>query len=258
MNQEMQTGPVKKCPKCHEEVLKSAENCEHCGSDSRSWLIRHKIISAIGVFVFVFIFLASVSSHGPQPQDSQKSSNSSAPIQKSDDSQPSSQNSDTVSNPSVTSASPAPQLDKDQIVSILKASSRYYSELFDNGKAILGTKQYTDENAGLEAMNDPSSAAVRFGAFRTSNCIKNDPGSNATNAYKEISDLYSAANITPSDALDSWNSDLNNAASDICLWAGDGISWQIGEIPTAKLKDDEDIIAKDFIKVKADMDQLVK
>ncbi|MFA6897148.1 MAG: zinc ribbon domain-containing protein [Patescibacteria group bacterium] len=56
MNEEQ----TKKCPKCQEEVLKSAKKCKHCGSDLRSWFMRHKIISAF----LILIFISAVSGGG--------------------------------------------------------------------------------------------------------------------------------------------------------------------------------------------------
>jgi len=46
---------TKKCPKCQEEVLKSAKKCKHCGSDLRNWFMRHKIISVFLILMFIGI-----------------------------------------------------------------------------------------------------------------------------------------------------------------------------------------------------------
>lgn len=41
----MSNESTKKCPKCSEEILKSAKRCKHCQADLRSWFIRHPIYS---------------------------------------------------------------------------------------------------------------------------------------------------------------------------------------------------------------------
>jgi len=55
MSEEKQIGQTKKCPKCQEEVLKSAKKCKHCGSDLRNWFMKHKIITAFLILMFIGI-----------------------------------------------------------------------------------------------------------------------------------------------------------------------------------------------------------
>jgi hypothetical protein len=47
---------------------------------------------------------------------------------------------------------------------------------------------------------------------------------------------------------------MNTTVSDICLWAEDGVSWQIKEISSSRLQADEQKIAKDFVQTQADID----
>lgn len=61
----MNKEQTKKCPKCQEEVLKSAKKCKHCGSDLRSWFMRHKIMSAF----LILIFISAVSGGGNSEQN---------------------------------------------------------------------------------------------------------------------------------------------------------------------------------------------
>lgn len=69
MNKEQQTEQTKKCPKCHEEVLKSAKKCKHCGSDLRNWFMRHKIITT-------FLILGIISNGMAANDAAKKASNS--------------------------------------------------------------------------------------------------------------------------------------------------------------------------------------
>lgn len=192
------------------------------------------LYSVIGVVVLGFVLLLIIGLNTPQPI---KQAQESAPAQ----------------NPIVVATSSAP--DKQKAATILSASTDHYVSLLSAGKAALGTTQYADANAGLQALNDPSSAASQLGSFRTNTCLKNDPGANAISAYQEADNLYSG---TSPDALGNWNEDINNAASDICLWAGDAVSWQIKEISTAKLHADEQKIADDLTKARSDVQTLSK
>ncbi len=145
-----------------------------------------------------------------------------------------------------------------QVVATLSSATDGYAALFTSAKKILGTTQYANSQDGLQAFKDPNSAAVRFGAFRTDNCMKSDISAAAYSAYKTASDSYYSANITQPDALDAWNNDINDAASDICTWAGDAVSWQIQEVSTATLQADEKKVNGDLVAARADIQTLSK
>lgn len=51
-------GQTKKCPKCREDILKSAKRCKHCQGDLRNWFARHKVMTGILVII-VLIIIAS-------------------------------------------------------------------------------------------------------------------------------------------------------------------------------------------------------
>ncbi len=190
------------------------------------------LYSATGVAVLGFVLLLVIGLNTPQPI---KQAQQSALMQ----------------NPVVVATSSAP--DNQKIAAILSASVTYYTQLFVTGKAALGTAQYADANAGLKAFNDPNSAAVHFGTFRTNTCLKNDPGANAISAYQEADNLYTDSSP---DALSKWNEDINNTASDICLWAADAVGWQIKEISSAKLHTDEQKVSEDIAKAEVDIKQI--
>ncbi len=197
-------------------------------------MFKKVLYSIIGVVVLGFVLLLIIGLNTPQPT---KQAQESAPTQ----------------NPVAVATSSAP--DTQKIVAILSASIDHYVSLLGAGKTALGTMQYADANAGLKAFNDPNSAASQFGSFRTNTCLKNDPGANAISAYQQADSLYPD---TSPDALGNWNADINDAASDICLWAGDAVSWQIKEISTTKLRADEQKVSDDFAKARADIQALAK
>lgn len=52
---ETSLGQTKKCPKCGEEIQKSATVCKHCKVDLRNWLVKHKILTGILILVVIGI-----------------------------------------------------------------------------------------------------------------------------------------------------------------------------------------------------------
>ena len=197
-------------------------------------MFKKVLYSVIGVVVLGFVLVLIIGLNAPQPI---KQAQESVPVQ----------------NPVAAATSSTP--DKQKITTILSASTDHYASLLSAGKVALGTTQYADANAGLKALNDPSSTASQLGSFRTNTCLKNDPGANAISAYQEADNLYSG---TSPDALGNWNEDVNNAASDICLWTGDAVSWQIKEGPVTKLHADEQKVVGDLAKARADIQALSK
>jgi hypothetical protein len=200
-------------------------------------MVKKVLYSVIGVAVLVIGSLIIVGSNLPQSKVVQNNATTPSPV---------------VATTSAKQNAVVP--DKQKVAAILSASVTYYTQLFAAGKATLGTTQYADANAGLKAFDDPNSAASRLGSFRTNTCLKNDPGANAIKAYQEADNLYLG---TSPDALGNWNYDINTVASDICLWAGDAVSWQIKEIPATKLHADEQKIATDISRTRIDIKQIL-
>ena len=55
--QNPQSGePTKKCPKCGEDILKSAKRCKYCQADLRSWINRHPFLTFILIIVGICFF----------------------------------------------------------------------------------------------------------------------------------------------------------------------------------------------------------
>ncbi|MDD5489298.1 MAG: zinc ribbon domain-containing protein [Candidatus Moranbacteria bacterium] len=69
-------GPTKKCPKCGEDILKSAKRCKHCQADLRGWINRHPILTIILIFLGIIFFpflMAGISSDTSQaPEQTNK------------------------------------------------------------------------------------------------------------------------------------------------------------------------------------------
>jgi len=141
---------------------------------------------------------------------------------------------------------------KQSPVSILTASTDHYAQLLVQGKAILGTTQYSSAAQGTSALHDPNSPASKFSAFHNANCVTSDPGANAMDAYRQASDVSSSA------ALDLWSEHTNNAASDFCLWAQDTVDWEIGKVSSTQLHADEQKVTADLAKARIDIQSLSK
>jgi hypothetical protein len=150
---------------------------------------------------------------------------------------------------------PAPVVQKPQdIRPILTASTDAVAKVFVNGKAILGSTQYSSATQSDAAFSDPNSPAVTFGAFRTKTCLQNDPSADVMNAYRTASDaLYPNGNT---DAVDAWGADVNDAVSAMCVWASDAVGWQFKDTSTSKLKQDEYTFNQDLAKARKDIEKL--
>lgn len=70
MEQEIQQGETKKCPKCGEEIQVSAKRCKHCQADLRNWFVRHKILTGILALIVIGIIASAVGGDNDKKQDS--------------------------------------------------------------------------------------------------------------------------------------------------------------------------------------------
>lgn len=62
---------TKNCPKCGESILTSAQKCKHCGSDTRNWFMKHKIISGILALLVLGFIMSKIAPTTPSsPADS--------------------------------------------------------------------------------------------------------------------------------------------------------------------------------------------
>ena len=158
--------------------------------------------------------------------------------------------------PASTQSNQAPADPTKQIVVSLSKTTSEYESLFINAKGILGSSQYANAEAGRQALKDPTSAASKLSEFRMNNCLKNDVGQKAIDAYKNADNLYYSASITSPDSLNAWNDDMGEVSSNLCTWANDAISWQIKETSTSKLQADEKKITSGIMQAMKDIQSL--
>jgi hypothetical protein len=152
-------------------------------------------------------------------------------------------------------AAPKTTVDVAHVKAYLSAGTEYYVKLFQQGQQALGTTQYADAYAGVAALDDPSSAASVWSRFNSTFSSTDHSGA-ATQAYNQASDLYTAANVDTSSAVNDWNDDINQAESDIGPWVRDATSWQISSISTAQLNSDAQTFQQDIARAKADIAKL--
>lgn len=48
---------MKKCKSCKADIDSNASKCSHCGTDQRSWFIRHKIVTGIVAIIVVLMII---------------------------------------------------------------------------------------------------------------------------------------------------------------------------------------------------------
>ena len=132
--------------------------------------------------------------------------------------------------------------------------------VYQEGRDALGTMQYQDVYAGLDALNNPSSAASKFSAWHRTFLSKQSSLIDLTvNAYKTASDCYYNSNLPEPDAIANWRDDMGNVLSDVGRWGLEAASWQIQDkVTTAQLNQDEAAIASDLATVQQDLAALKK
>jgi hypothetical protein len=61
---------TKNCPKCGESILSNAQKCKHCGSDTRNWFAKHKIITGILALFLLGMVMNAISPSSPSSSNS--------------------------------------------------------------------------------------------------------------------------------------------------------------------------------------------
>lgn len=69
------------CKHCKKDIPDKATKCPECQSDLRNWVMRHKILTGIGIFILLTIILASVGSETSTSNNVQVSSDNTATVQ---------------------------------------------------------------------------------------------------------------------------------------------------------------------------------
>jgi hypothetical protein len=142
--------------------------------------------------------------------------------------------------PKPTTAVPSPspqdtiasQSVRDKAAAILTTATDHYAQAFAQGQAIVGTTQYADGNAGLDALQDPNSAASKFSAWRQSSKIEQDVMT-YQNAFGDADSGFTAADEPAS--ISTWRDDVGNVRADITQWVQTAVSYQISTATQADL-----------------------
>ncbi len=130
-----------------------------------------------------------------------------------------------------------------------------YAKAYKDGKDALGTSQYPNGSAGLQALTVPGSAASLFSGWHKA-WAAYEPSfyDSIVKAYTAASDCYSSINQTEPDTLATWRDDMAQLDSDLNIWGSDATQWQISATPTAQLMKDESNVDSDFSLVQKDLD----
>jgi hypothetical protein len=231
---------------------------------SGDWLSRHKLVviegGALGLaLVGCFGLAAIVAAVGPKTTQQHVSSASRKAPRKSPSATVPAVLSPVSSSPARTysvpaSAAPtspstrpptvASQADRAAAAKILSDNVNHYRQVFHQGQAIIGHTQYPDAYAGLDAMNDPDSAAARFRDYRQSPDPVNDLSYQS--AFAQADEHFTADN-EPQE-ISKWRDDMGTMSGDLYQWVNVAVSYKI----SGKTQADLDAAAT---KVEQDLDR---
>lgn len=135
-----------------------------------------------------------------------------------------------------------------EVRGILLANLSHYAQLLSRGQEALGTTQYPNAQAGLNAFNDTNSAANRFSMFQKDANVYGS--ASYVDAFNRADRFFTAANEPQ--ALTNWEDDTGTVQGDLAQWINDAISWQISEVQTSVLQADVATFEADLAKARAD------
>jgi hypothetical protein len=141
---------------------------------------------------------------------------------------------------------------KAQVQTILSGNLTHYQGALTAGKQALGTTQYADGQAGLQAMNDPNSNASKFRDWRHSSGVEQDVS--YLDASKAVNAIYTADNQP--DVLTTTEQDLSTVQADISAWVSVAVGWQIHTKTSAELASAEQTVNADVATVQKDITAL--
>jgi len=130
-----------------------------------------------------------------------------------------------------TAVTPPPKVEpltateKANVRSILLASVSHYRRELDQGVQIVGVTQYPSAAAGLDAFNDPSSAASKLSAYQQAPDPSNDLSFES--ALKKADSFYTADNEPQ--AIISWEGAMSDAQAALGQWVEVAVGFQIKE-----------------------------
>jgi hypothetical protein len=137
-----------------------------------------------------------------------------------------------------------------EVRSILLANLSHYAQLLSRGQVALGTAQYPNAQAGLNAFSDPDSAANRFSAYQKDANLA--ASASYVDAFNRADRLFTAANANEPQAMTNWEGDMAQVQGDLAQWITDATSWQISEIQASVLQADVARFDFAFAKARAD------
>ncbi len=138
----------------------------------------------------------------------------------------------TASAPS-TAAVPASPVRRAASSQTLLDADQHFRTLLDQGTAILLSEApYPDANAGLQAMDEPGSAAARFSAFQVGQHPENDEATQIA-AFTQADAAFTAEN-EPAD-ISTWRDTLGQVDGAFAKWEQVAGSYQISEVSRSDL-----------------------
>ena len=156
----------------------------------------------------------------------------------------------TLTLPPVTPVQRLTASQETEVRSILLANLSRYAQLLSRGQEALGSTQYPNAQAGLNAFSDPNSAANRFSGFQKNANVYGS--ASYVDAFNRADRLFMAANANEPQALTNWEDDMAQVQGDLAQWINNAISWQISEIQASVLQADVATFEVDFAKARAD------
>jgi len=130
----------------------------------------------------------------------------------------------------VVPASPARRAASSQT---LLDTDQHFRTLLNQGTAILLSEApYPDANAGLQAMDEPGSAAARFSAFQVGQHPENDEATQMT-AFQQADAVFTAADEPA--AISTWRDTLGQVDGAFAKWEQVAGSYQISEVSRTDL-----------------------
>lgn len=180
-----------------------------------TWVAAHKVWSSVlGVLVALFIIGSIAGS--PKKTDASATPSPTAP-------QPVTTATGSYPTPAVTVA---PAAVRQAAARALLANDAHFRQDLAQATAILLSEPpYSDANAGLAAMNDPTSAASRYRDWRKASGVETDT------SYQDAANR-AGAGFTADDepqALGDWRNKVSDAWAALLHYVQTGASYQAGE-----------------------------
>ncbi len=141
-----------------------------------------------------------------------------------------------------------------KVIAILTVNVDHYKKLWQDGKDALGTTQYDFKSDAIAALNDPTTPAAKFSAYKKSENPVND---NSMVDAMNKADAFYPSNVSDQ-PLHTWSDDVEQVSVDMGQWVTDATGWQIKAVGDDKLASDANTITQDLATVQKDIDAIGK